>query len=315
MAGKNEAAAKAPPVPPRVGLAAKKPPDPPSACLVVIRGRDLGRRYVIEPRTMTIGRDESSDIQLVDDGVSRRHAEVALVERRVKVWDVGSTSGTHVDDRRIEEAELRHGDRLGVGRVIFKCLVGPGIEQAYHEEIYRLSTTDTLTGAYNKRFFVDLLRREAARARREEQALAVAVFDIDHFRETNDRWGHVSGDDVLRQLAGLAKEWAREEDVVARWGGGEFAVVLPGLDLHGATIRADELRRRFEDTPLVQGETTVGLTLSAGVAALELSMKELGETDAADEANDLIERALGGLAEAKKRGRNCVAHQDDRATR
>ena len=115
--------------------------------------------------------------------------------------DLGSTNGTYVNDELVDEYVLRDGDLIKIGRTIFKFLAGGNIENAYHEEIYRLTTIDGLTQIFNKRYFVETLEREIGRAQRYRRALSLVMFDIDHFKKINDSYGHLAGDYVLKQLA------------------------------------------------------------------------------------------------------------------
>lgn len=271
------------------------------ACIVVIYGAELGRKYAIENREMTIGRATVNDICVSQDSVSRTHATIMMDEHGVKIRDNVSTNGTYVNDHKIHEVYLKDGDLIKVGRSIFKFLTGDNIESSYHEEIYRLSTVDGLTQIFNKRYFVETLERELSRARRYDRPLALMMFDIDHFKRCNDTYGHRAGDHVLRHMADLVRQRSRKVDVIARYGGEEFAVVLPEIDLAGAAQFGESLRRMVEEEEFVFEGRRIPLAISVGVADLEPGVAN---------ADDLIKKADARLYRAKQGGRNRVVASD-----
>lgn len=165
-------------------------------------------------------------------------------------------------------------------------------------QLEQLSNTDPLTGARNRRFFMPLIEREVIRARRMRQKLAVLMLDIDHFKRVNDSYGHPTGDLVICQVTDTCRQVSREIDVVARLGGEEFAVLLPGSDLTQAAGVAERIRRLIEADSVQSLEDGVfGFTISIGVAELYPG----------DETGlDLLGRADAALYEAKESGRNKV---------
>ena len=272
------------------------------ACLVVIYGAELGRKYNIEGREMTIGRATVNDICVSQDSVSRTHAFVQVDENGVKLRDNESTNGTYVNDHKIHEAYLKDGDLIKIGRSIFKFLTGDNIESSYHEEIYRLSTVDGLTQIFNKRYFLETLERELSRARRYDRPLALMMFDLDNFKKANDTFGHRAGDYVLRELAEIVRSRARKVDVVARYGGEEFAVILPEIDLDGAVQFAETIREMVQHHVFDFEGREVPVTVSVGIAELD---------PASANADDLIKRADARLYRAKQVGRNKVVATDE----
>src|SRR5204863_1513942 len=175
------------------------------ACLVVIYGSDLGRKFNLDAQTLVLGRSSKSDIQIDQESVSRAHSKIVNTGKSIRIRDLGSTNGTYVNDEPIEEHVLADGDLIKIGRTIFKFLSGGNIENSYHEEIYRLTTIDGLTQIYNKRYFLETIEREISRAHRYRRELSLIMFDIDHFKKINDTYGHLAGDYVLKQLAGVIK--------------------------------------------------------------------------------------------------------------
>jgi diguanylate cyclase (GGDEF)-like protein len=161
-----------------------------------------------------------------------------------------------------------------------------------------LATTDELTGAYNRRHFVEIGKREIARWERLREPLALIMLDIDHFKEINDRYGHAMGDKALQQVAAICLQNLREYDCFARIGGEEFVVLQPYTDFAAATEVAERIRCAVEAQVFTMAEKNIKITLSAGIAVLKhshLSLEAL--LAAADEA----------MYRAKASGRNKVA--------
>jgi diguanylate cyclase (GGDEF)-like protein len=265
------------------------------ACLVVIYGLELGRKYNLESPNVIIGRSSKSEIQIDQESVSRNHAKIINTGKSIILRDLGSTNGTYVNDQLIDEYVLRDGDFIKIGRTIFKFLSGGNIENAYHEEIYRLTTVDGLTQVFNRRYFLEQLDREVSRAKRYRRELSLILFDIDHFKQINDSFGHLAGDYVLKQLATVVKGKIRREDILSRYGGEEFAIVLPEIDAPNALALAEKIRKIVEKAPFKFEDTKISVTVSVGVAT----------TNEADDAASLIKRTDEKLYEAKGAGRNC----------
>ncbi|HEY8375156.1 MAG TPA: GGDEF domain-containing protein, partial [Nannocystis sp.] len=248
-------------------------------------------------REMTIGRGTLNDICVSQDSVSRTHATLRVEDHGVKLRDNESTNGTYVNDHKIHEAWLKDGDLIKIGRAIFKFLSGDNVESLYHEEIYRLSTVDGLTQIFNKRYFLETLERELSRARRYDRPLALVMFDIDHFKQCNDTYGHRAGDFVLREVAEVVRERARKVDVLARYGGEEFAMILPEIDIRGATQFAEKIRQMIAESKFMFEGRHIPVTISIGVAELTPDIATF---------DDLIKRADARLYKAKQSGRNRV---------
>ncbi|MCA9562725.1 MAG: GGDEF domain-containing protein [Myxococcales bacterium] len=278
------------------------------ACLVVINGADLGKRYPLTRLSTVIGRSSKTDVQIEEDAISRNHAMIVNRGDRYLLKDLGSTNGTYVNDRPVEELDLRDGDLIKIGRTIFKFLSGSNIESAYHEEIYRLTTTDGLTQIFNKRYFVENLEREMSRSLRYERNLSLVLFDIDHFKKTNDTYGHLTGDAVLKQVAQRILTIIRRDDIFARIGGEEFAVLTPEVNKDGAMHLAEKIRTCVEEAPCTFDGVDVNITVSLGVADLKDYVKEYhgGEIPSNFDCLELIALADKRLYKAKNSGRNRV---------
>ena len=270
-------------------------------CLVSIYGPNLGRRWSLDRYEIVVGREGDCDVLVPIDTVSRRHCRLLQRGGAVFLTDLGSTNGTALNDEALapnEEFALRSGDRIRVGSAIFKYLRGGDVESLYHEEIYRTMTTDGLTGANNRRYFTGFLEREMARCQRHGRPLSLVLFDLDHFKLVNDSFGHLTGDEVLREVAKLVREQVRREDCFARYGGEEFAVLLTETNLEAAREFAERLRGRVEAHEFKAGSESIAVTISVGVAAMDKHELEPDAFLAAVDAH---------LYEAKSAGRNRVA--------
>jgi diguanylate cyclase (GGDEF)-like protein len=270
------------------------------ACLVHIypSGPTMGRRYALTGVPVVIGRGTDCGIQIEDNSVSRRHARLVCAEEGFVASDLESTNGTYVNNVPVARQVLRDGDYLRVGNCIYRFLAGGNVEAEYHEEIYRLAIVDGLTEIANKRYLLEFLNRELARAERYERPLTLILLDIDRFKAVNDERGHLCGDSVLRELALRLKPVVRAEELLARYGGEEFAVVLPEATSEQAVVVAERLRQLVADAPFTFDGQTFGLTISLGVATAS------GKETTAPET--LIHRADEKLYEAKHGGRNRV---------
>ncbi|MDQ6693068.1 MAG: diguanylate cyclase [Chloroflexota bacterium] len=165
------------------------------------------------------------------------------------------------------------------------------------EQLREQAIRDPLTGAFNRRYLDETLQRELAQTARANEPLSLVLLDVDGFKLVNDTFGHAAGDQVLKELAGLLISSVRTGDVVSRYGGEEFIVVLPGVTTAQAEQRAERWRAAFESLQVVHGSAVVGATLSAGVAAFPTH----GLTQ-----QDLFHAADYALYNAKHDGRNRV---------
>jgi len=273
------------------------PRDPRDACLIVIYGDDLGRRVPLGMEPVVIGRSSKCEVQVDQESVSRNHCRISYNGKTYSIRDLGSTNGTYVNDELVDEINMRDGDQLKVGRTILKFITGGNIEASYHEEIYRLMTIDGLTEVHNKRFFDEMLEREVSRSERYERAFALIFFDIDHFKRVNDTYGHLAGDAILRQLAGAIRNHVRRDDIVARIGGEEFAVLLPEVTIQGGIEVARKLRELIEASAFWFEGTKIDVTISLGVAQWGPGVRT---------GQELVKLADEKLYEAKRSGRNRV---------
>ncbi|KWV95818.1 diguanylate cyclase [Erythrobacter sp. AP23] len=170
-------------------------------------------------------------------------------------------------------------------------------EKAARRELKRLATTDPLTSLPNRRAFMDALDRSLSQVEGDPDGkFSLAIFDIDHFKRINDRFGHPAGDEVIKEVGARALAALREDDLVGRIGGEEFGVILPRANLEVARTACERLRGAIAGTPVKHGDTIIPFTASIGIA----------DYQDGDDIDHLMARADAALYEAKTGGRNQV---------
>lgn len=170
------------------------------------------------------------------------------------------------------------------------------VQQRARQTAEELARIDPLTGLFNRRAFIEQGGQALATAQRSDRPLSLVIIDIDHFKSINDRFGHAVGDQAIQAVARLLQDTCRRGDVVARWGGEEFILLLPETNRSQATFLAERLRQKIEETPLRTGDTAITLTASMGVAA----------RDRHPSLDTLVSEADSQLYRAKECGRNRV---------
>src|SRR5437868_15342353 len=205
----------------------------------------------------------------------------------------GQTLGALLLDN-VEPKAFRSGDVQSLESVADICATA--IQNAnYVERVRQLAYIDGLTGIFNRRFFELRISEEFERSRRFQNGMAVIMVDIDHFKRLNDEFGHLLGDEVLRQVSSIFHQQLRKIDVVCRYGGEEFAILLSQTNLQHAVAVAEKLRRLVETWQFPGVPRPV--TISAGAA----TYPDHGTT-----RDDLVKAADAGLYAAKQAGRNRV---------
>ena len=165
-------------------------------------------------------------------------------------------------------------------------------------EVQLLAITDSLTGLYNRRKFDELATSEFTRAKRYRRPLCAIMIDLDQFKQVNDTYGHIVGDQALSNVASLCKDNLRNIDILARFGGEEFVILLPETKIAEARLTAERLRIDCQDTDFGTTRGSISLTISLGLVELDSSCKTLEE---------LITRADQALYASKHAGRNMVS--------
>jgi diguanylate cyclase (GGDEF)-like protein len=173
---------------------------------------------------------------------------------------------------------------------------------AARAELRLAAITDPLTGLYNRYHFEASLKREVARSARHPAELSLLLLDVDQLKAVNDLWGHHAGDRVLRRVAGAIRQSARSSDITCRYGGDEFAIILPNTDTRGARVAAERMCAHIGAAlpdPAVGPDVSTPVTVSGGLALLPPKVGEMSEVE-------LIVAADQALYLAKRSGRNCV---------
>jgi len=258
----------------------------------------LGSRYALSDKPMDLGRDTACEVSIDDPSVSRHHARFIPEGDGFIVIDLHSTNGTSVNKVAITQCKLKDGDDLRVGNCIYRYLASGNVEAQYHEEIHRLTITDVLTHISNRRHLLQCLKKELVRCARYHRPMALVLFDIDHFKEINDRFGHLGGDFTLRELAHCVVGTIRKEGLVSRFGGDEFAVLLPEANLEMGLNAAERIRSLVDNHTFKYDQSCFAITVSLGVAATA------GDLDLTPE--EIIVQVDTLLYQAKREGRNRV---------
>ncbi len=270
-------------------------------CLVMIRGDFIGQVYELNDDTTLIGRSDDVDLTISDTSISRKHAQIVHRPDGFFLSDLGSTNGSFVNKEAVsDDSLLTEGDKVAIGHVVFKFTYQDDDDTEYHMMLRNMAIKDGLTRVYNKRYFTEVLEKECEYNRRNQVGLCLILFDIDHFKQINDTWGHPAGDFILKHLAQLIESEARGYDVFARYGGEEFAFLLRGSPLPAAVQLAERVRQEVEAHTFVYDDLELKISISLGVAYWD------GEEPMTDE--ELTEAADKRLYEAKEGGRNRVCH-------
>ncbi len=228
------------------------------------------------------------DLQSGNQGIKQSLDDLATTEEKARIQQLlhSVIEATSVLYTRVEDT---HED------IVASRLAMEHIKEEMRETRQWLQE-DTLTGAQNRRGMDMTLAREIARSKRYKTAVSTAMIDIDHFKRVNDVHGHDAGDAALVHLSTVIKSVLREADVLVRYGGEEFLVVLPETDIRGAHYVVDRLKQVIQKSPMIYEGKKIELTFSGGIAQLKSD----------ENGHALIMRADKALYEAKHAGRNCI---------
>ncbi len=278
-----------------VGAARTKP------VLTVLTGGASGKQFKVSKGTAVIGRAPTVELRVEDDGISRTHARIRAETGRAWVEDMGSRNGTFVNGAKVTNpVELRDGDKIQVGRsTVIRFGFQDDLDESFHENLMSSALRDGLTRLFNKRYFLERLDAELKFAQRHGVALSLLLLDLDHFKKINDTMGHLAGDVVLTTIGGVLLKAVRNEDVVARFGGEEFAIILRAIEVEGAHLMAERLRKLVEQTVVPHNSQELRATISIGLTSFPATKCKTLE--------ELVEAADKALYRAKNSGRNRVS--------
>jgi two-component system, cell cycle response regulator len=277
-----------------------------NACLVQYSGLKLGKRYPVKDSVSIVGRSPSVQVVISEASVSRQHAKLILVGDNVAVEDMGSANGTFINDAPVKQAtQLRDGDIVRLGTVLLKFFAHDNVDSVMHDKIYQMATIDAGTKIFNKQYLMDSLESEFKYSVTYNRELTLIYYDLDKFKPVNDTYGHNAGDYILRESSALVKAAVRKDDVLGRFGGEEFVIVLPNTPLSVGAELAERIRQKHQDHKFLIEMTRDGKkqqiehtqTISLGVEQLTPEMMA---------PKDLLEAADKKLYNSKQTGRNKV---------
>ncbi|PYS51889.1 MAG: hypothetical protein DMF68_02835 [Acidobacteria bacterium] len=279
--------------------------------LVFLSGELLAVPIPLERDEVILGRALEADVRVNDARASRLHARITT-ERddstgfaRYRITDLGSTNGTIVNGQLITDVLLQDGDKIVIGEHLLRFDMLDEIDREFQRHIHRLLVHDELTGLLTSKSFFSELRREAARAEAESRPFCVLMMDLDHFKQVNDNYGHLVGNQTLEEVGGVIMRSLRAGDVAARFGGEEFAAFLLDAQYAQGVVAAERVRAGVEEHLFAAKrhgsaeleDRTLRITISIGVSAFP---------DDAQDPIELVELADTALYRAKRGGRNRV---------
>lgn len=246
-----------------------------------------------------LGRGVECDVQLDDEAASRKHAVIQSDEEGYFLVDLSSTNGTYVNNSQVTRHRLVAGDCVRIGTHLLKYLSADHVEFQYHETVFRMTTRDGLTQAFNRQYCSEFLEREIERGAAHKHPVTLAMLDIDHFKEVNDTHGHLVGDEVLRELCERVQTVLHGGDLFGRFGGEEFAAVLCVCGGEEAKQLGEQIREIIEHTMFITPVAALSITISIGMTTWNCE----GQQPTVEE---LLAVADDNLYRAKESGRNRV---------
>lgn len=268
--------------------------------MVVLAGEMVGRvvRLKLEA-SMRAGRVRACEIYFNCSNISREHACFKVDEKgQTTLVDLNSTNGTLVNGKRISERVLRDGDRISMGNVILRYSLKDNLEFDLQQDLYHKATRDPLTGAFNKRYFMEVFQKEFSYHRRHDKPLSLVMIDLDDFKRLNDTYGHLNGDIVLKSLSSEVIACLREEDIFARFGGEEFVAIFRYTPRENAIAVASKLLEMIQGMLFTSKSLEFTVSATIGVATLEGSNFESVE--------QMLMQADQNLYIGKNQGKNQV---------
>ena len=276
--------------------------------LVFLSGELIAVPIPLEREEVILGRALEADVRVNDNKVSRRHAKINTVRNEESkqneyiLTDFGSRNGTAINGIKVDQEALQNGDKITIGEHILRFDLLDEIDREYQRQIHRLISHDDLTGLLSSRSFFSELRRESARAKSEDRQFCVMMMDVDHFKNVNDTYGHLTGSKTLEEIGGCIIGIMRSGDAAARFGGEEFAAFLLDAEISQAMVAAERIRAVIEAekfSVIRQGKPSDKhhVTISIGISSFP---------DDSTDPIELVEMADSALYRAKREGRNRV---------
>ena len=276
--------------------AAEKP-----AALLVVGGELNGTLFDLIGKEVTIGRHAENTVPLEFSGISRFHFKITCQsETEHLLIDAGSKNGTYLNNNKLEKEHLlQKGDTIKIGSIALRYLPKGDPERLTYDKLKHDANTDGLTGCFNKSYFNNRLDMEVKKSKVSGRPLSLIIFDLDHFKKLNDKYGHDAGDFVLKKMAEVIRvNGVREEDTFARYGGEEFVILLPNTNIKQGFEIAERLRKLIEEQEFIYEKERLPVTASIGIADYRKGVSD-GTT--------LFKHADEAVYTSKSNGRNQVS--------
>ncbi len=269
------------------------------ACLLVVGGELNGSLFNLEMGETVVGRNPDCTISLDFHGVSRKHFTINVTESEVELTDLGSANGTYLNNQKLTDPViLKRADMIKIGAIAMKFIPKGDPERLTYDKLHEEAHTDGLTKCYNKMYFNNALELEVKKSKVTGKPLTLIIFDLDHFRNLNNNFGHDAGDYVLREKAQIIRDGGiRQGDIFARYGGEEFCILLPNTNLKQGFEIAERLRKLVEKHEFIYDGKRLPVSASVGVADYRMGVNN---------GTDLFKRADSAVYKSKDGGRNQV---------
>ncbi|NJA04508.1 GGDEF domain-containing protein [Methylococcaceae bacterium WWC4] len=266
--------------------------------LIMLSGHHQGKQYKLDKPQISLGRGADADICVPDPKISRQHCAFIRYPGYIVIADLNSTNGTFVNGKRIQKQRIDLLDRVRVGDLYLKIDYKRFIEARSEEELYQAANIDALTGILNRNAFMMRAQQELAFCKRADARMTIVMCDADHFKQKNDTYGHLAGDQILRELANILGAEMREEDLVARYGGEEFIMLLRESSVAASVAWAERIRLTVMNHSFRFQNRYIPTTISIGICSRPIDPFLTLEA--------IIQAADDALYLAKKNGRNRV---------
>lgn len=273
---------------------------PRRASLIVLAGWEIGRKIELTGTEHLFGRSMDADTRIASQSVSREHAKIVRVEEKdghhFLITDLDSSNGTRVNNLPVTSTRLRDGDKVLMGDVLFKFVLGDEEDSKFYHNVHRLIHYDQLTGLMTMEAFRRQLDTEIQRSLPGGR-FCLAMTDLDGLKRVNDTYGHLAGRMVVREMGAMIRQALRPNDIAALYGGDETIILFPDTSLEAAKEVAERLREAIEARVFEHDGNTFRVTISQGLAEWPVHGRTMEQIVAvADQA----------LYTAKAAGRNCV---------
>jgi len=264
--------------------------------LIILSGTEQGKRFLLDKQINTFGRGSEVDIMISDLKTSRLHGAFIIGDEKILLEDYHSTNGVYVDGNRVTKCEVDPKSRIRIGNTTIRIDFKNSVEAEFEDNLVAAATTDPLTGLLNRRSFAKFALDEIAFCIEHDCFTTIAVCDADYFKKINDRFGHPTGDFVLKHLARTIQGNFNDGDLLARYGGEEFIVLLRRSGPDICQNACKKLISAVSSHEILFEGHSITTTISVGMCSRKGAA--IGSLD------EMIKRADEALYLAKNNGRN-----------